>query len=535
MDRKKVIKIFGGFLAVMLIFTILSRAVSGASMARVETVKISTGPIEHRVSASGKVEAGKEVAVYTQSGQRVKEICVQEGETVEKGEVLFRIDMEELEEQILAARQELEKTKLQNQDVQNAKAFEQNNQKTARQRAQEDYNQAVSQGDASVAETKRAWEEAEQALQDFINSPAYTGTGEQSAADSGQGKPDGQQADNSGQNGQSAAGSDQGEDGQSNADNSQGKDGQSEGGSQGEDGQSPEGNSQGEDGQSSESGGQGNTGESAADREAKRASLEQAAAEAKAAYEAAFSSRADSVRTAARALEDAARPQSAADSTEKQNEITRQQQELALNKLLSLQEAQGEIKATVSGLVTQILVNTGDFTSEGASVRLSDISQGGRLTMSVDKSNEEYVTKGSPVQIKIPGTKEVITDYTVSGVTENEEDKTLLDVTVDLPKGVVDAGTFLEVEITPKSETYATIVPLQALHEEQNGCYVLILQEEPGVLGLELVAKRLDVQVIDKNDINAALEEGLLTSDQEIIESSSRNIQEGSRVRRKDG
>lgn len=536
MDRKKIIKIFGGFLAVMLMFTILSRAVSGASMARVETVKISTGPIEHRVSASGKVEAGKEVAVYTQSGQRVKEICVQEGEMVEKGEVLFRIDMEELEEQILAARQELEKTKLQNQDVQNAKAFEQNNQKTARQRAQEDYNQAVAQGDTSVAETKRAWEEAEQALQDFINSPAYTGAGEQSAADSGQGKPDGQQADNSGQNGQSAADSDQGEDGQSNADNSQGKDGQSEGDSgQGEDGQSPEGDSQGEDGQSPESGGQGNTGESTADREAKRASLEQAAAEAKAAYEAALSSRADGVRTAARALEDASKPQSAADSTEKQNEITRQQQELALNKLLSLQAAQGEVKATVSGLVTQILVNTGDFTSEGASVRLSDISQGGRLTMSVDKSNEEYVTKGSPVQIKIPGTKEVITDYTVSGVTENEEDKTLLDVTVDLPNGVADAGTFLEAEITPKSETYTTIVPLQALHEEQNGCYVLILQEEPGVLGLELVAKRLDVQVIDKNDTNAALEEGLLTSDQEIIESSSRNIQEGSRVRRKDG
>lgn len=517
MDRKKIIKLFGGFLAVMLMFTILSRAVSGASMARVETVKISTGPIEHKVSASGRVEAGKEVAVYTQSGQRVKEICVQEGETVEKGEVLFRVDTEELEEQILAARQEMEKTKLQNQDVQNAKAFEQNNQKTARQRAQEDYNQAVSQGDASVAEAKRTWDEAEQELQNYINSPAYTGTDEQSTG-----------------------GNSQGEDGQSEGDSGQGEGGQAEGdSSQGEgdsgQGEQPEGDSGGEDGQSTESSGQGDTGESAADREAKRASFEQAAADAKAAYEAALSSRADSVRTAARTLEDAARPQSATDSTEQQNEITRQQQELALNKLLSLQAAKGEVKATVSGLVTQLLVSTGDFTSEGAAVRLSDISQGGRLMLSVDKSNEEYVSKGSPVKIKIPGTKEALTDYTVSSVAENEEDKTLLDVTVDLPKGVVEAGTFLDVEITPKSETYTAVVPLQALHEEQSGCYVLILQEEPGVLGVELVAKRLDVQVVDKNSTNAALEEGLLTNDQEIISSSSRNVQEGSRVRRKDG
>lgn len=109
MDRKKVMKLFGGFLAVMLVFTILSRAVSGASMARVETVRISPGTIEHKVTAIGRVQAGKETAVYTESGQRVKEICVQEGKSVKAGDVLFLIDMEELEEQILAAQQELEK------------------------------------------------------------------------------------------------------------------------------------------------------------------------------------------------------------------------------------------------------------------------------------------------------------------------------------------------------------------------------------------------------------------------------------------
>ena len=98
MDRKKIFGIFGGFLAVMLVFTILSRAVSGASMAKVETVKISTGTIDHKVSGSGRTVAGKEIAVYTESGQRVKEICVQEGQSVEEGEVLFLVDLEELEE-----------------------------------------------------------------------------------------------------------------------------------------------------------------------------------------------------------------------------------------------------------------------------------------------------------------------------------------------------------------------------------------------------------------------------------------------------
>ena len=283
---------------------------------------------------------------------------------------------------------------------------------------------------------------------------------------------------------------------------------------------------------SSEQGNSGTSGDKAADREAEKQALEQAAAEAKAAYEAALSSRTDSVRSAVRALEDAARPQSAEDSTQKQNEITRQQQDLALNKLLALQSAQGEVKATVSGVITQILVSTGDFTSDGAAMRIEDTSKGARIVLSVDKSNEKYVSKGSPVKLKAFGSKDEISDYTISNVTVNEQDSNMLDLTIDLPKGVLEPGIMVDAEIVPKSENYSSIVPLQALHEEQNDYYVLVVQEEQGVLGLELVVRRVNVEVMDKNETNAALEEGLLTRDQDIVSSSTRMIQDGSRVRK---
>lgn len=546
MDRKKVIKLFGGFLALMLIFTILSRAVSGASMARVQTVKITTGTIEHKVKASGRVEAGQEAAIYTQSGQRVKEICVREGQSVEAGEVLFRLDMEELEEQILAAQQELEKTKLQNQDAANAKAFEQSNRQTARKRAQEDYNQAVSQGDSAVAEAKRAWDAAEQALQNFINSSPGAGNdgeaaggqgGDEQQGGQGPGKEDGteketqQEQEESETNGSSKQREDTLTDGESPA---QGADAPVDGNSPAQGADVPVNGdlSQPEADGSSEQGNQGTSGDSAADREAEKQVLEQAAAEAKAAYDAAVSSRTDNIRSAVRALEDAARPQSAEDSTQKQNEITRQQQDLALNKLLALQTAQGEVKATISGVITQILVSTGDFTSDGAAMRMEDTSKGGRIALSVDKSNEKYVSKGSPVKLKAFGSKEEISDYTVSNVTANEQDSNMLDLTIDLPEGVLEPGIMVDVEIVPKSESYSSIVPLQALHEEQNDYYVLVVQEEQGVLGTELVVRSLNVQVIDKNETNAALEEGLLTRDQEIVSSSTRMIQDGSRVRK---
>ena len=91
---------------------------------------------------------------------------------VEKGEVLFQISLSELEEQITAARQDMEKMRLQNQDILNSRNQEQQDQATARNRAAEDYDAAVLKGEQSIAEAKSAWEAAEGALREFLESSA---------------------------------------------------------------------------------------------------------------------------------------------------------------------------------------------------------------------------------------------------------------------------------------------------------------------------------------------------------------------------
>lgn len=54
------------------------------------------------------------------------------------------------------------------------------------------------------------------------------------------------------------------------------------------------------------------------------------------------------------------------------------------------------------------------------------------------------------------------------------------------------------------------------------------------MLGTELAVRRLDVEVLDKNGAAAALEEGVLSGEQEVVSSSNRMIQEGDRVRKKE-
>lgn len=502
-------------------------------MAKVETVKISSGMIEHKVSGSGKVEAGKEIAVYTENGQRVKEICVQEGQSVEEGDTLFRVEMEDLEEQILAAQQELEKMKLQNQDAQSAHSVEAQNRANAKNRASEDYHQAVTEGDSTVAEAKAAWDQAEAALQNFLAAgppaptpaPAPESSPEEPGQTGDDQKPQSElesQVENSNEAGggsklQSEERDKREQESKLTAPQSEQIDKKEQPKTTGTEPQTDAGDDPGTDPK--------------AEWEAQKAALEQAVAEARSAYETAVSARAERVKSAARALEDASM-QPATDSTARQGEISRQQQELTLNKLLALKEAEGKITAPVRGMVTQIAITTGDFTTNGTAIRLADTSEGSRLVATVDKSHEKYVSKGSPVNISVSGSKEEITDYTVANVAENEEDNTLLDVTIELPEGVLEAGTSAEIEIVQKSKNYSTVLPIQALHEEQNVYYVFIVQEEEGVMGTELVAKRYEVEVADKNSTSAALAEGMLTGDQEIISSSSRVIEDGSRVRK---
>lgn len=517
MSRKNAFGIFWGFLAVMLVFTILSRAAAGAAMARVETVKISTGTIEHRVSGNGRVEAGKETVVYTESGQRVEEVCVREGQTVESGDVLFRISLSELDEQITAARQNMEKARLQIQDIRNRRNQEQQDQATARNRAAEDYDRAVLQGEQSAAEAKSAWDAAEQALRDFTGSSDVGMFGDRKEEAAGCPEEESQNAAE--RICGSADGSDRLELG----------DGSTDGSSRSE----SDIDSTDENSRSGAGDGGAGSQEAGAEWEMRRSELEQAAAAAKQAYEEAVSAKDSSIRAAGRALEDASK-EADSDSTLEQNEITRQQEEFALNKLLALRAAEGQIRAPVRGIVTEILVAAGEFTSDGTAVRMAEASGKGSLIVSVDRADGEFISKGCRAEIKAFGNAEKICDYTVSEIAENKEDSTLLDVRIDLPEGVLEAGASAEVTLLSNSENFAATLPVEALHEESGGYYVLVLEEVQGVLGAELTVRRLDVAVPDKNGALAAVEEGVLSGEQEVVCSSSRMLREGDRVRRKE-
>ena len=119
----------------------------------------------------------------------------------------------------------------------------------------------------------------------------------------------------------------------------------------------------------------------------------------------------------------------------------------------------------------------------------------------------------------------------IEAVGEDRENPELQKISIAVSEGEFRIGENVEIEISREEGPYSACVPLGALGEENGKNFVYVADTQDTVLGEVLVARRVQVNVKNKNASFAALEEGVLTADQSIITYSDREITEGSRVR----
>lgn len=89
---KKVLIFFG----VVLCGTIISRFTSSVLTPVVQTEYVSSGTVDHDILVDAMISGDREVPVYVSPGIMVEEVYVSEGETVEKGDKLLRVNSDRL-------------------------------------------------------------------------------------------------------------------------------------------------------------------------------------------------------------------------------------------------------------------------------------------------------------------------------------------------------------------------------------------------------------------------------------------------------
>ncbi len=538
------VKGFGALLAVMLAFTVISRSVASFAVAQVEAESPSARKIDHTVTAEGIVEKNRELAVLTQPGLLVKTVYVSEGEKVTAGTVLALLEPESLQEEIESLENEIQALRLQNEAAGSNAAKEQQERETERKRAREDYQSTMEAQEALVAEAEERLKRAQEALAAFDRQnnssvqgvKGVLGTPKQTMNEDESGLPG---ADNG--NGGGVGGGD--------AANPDGRDesfgGPEEGAGTGSGGNPEEGTGIGSDGNPEEGTGIGSgenpeegtgigsdgnpedAGEKEETRRQQRAELENAVNEARNAYEAALRGQEQAGTEAARRVEDAARS-GAKDTSTQINNLSIEEKEKDLQKLKELAENGGTVTAPVDGVVTQMALVTGQRTTDTAAVTLADISSGMRYTAQISEEEGKYVAVGDTVTLKAGGKE--YGDLQILSLEQDSENK-MVTVTILLEPDTLSIGDTAVFQATKQSDNYPLTIPASAVRVDNSKNFVLVLEEEETILGVQLAARRVDVTVEDQNGSFAAVSSELLSENSRIITLCEDYIKAGDRVR----
>lgn len=533
-------KAAGIFFAGMILFTLLSRAVYQHGTAVVATEKPSGGVIAHTVEITGKIVENQELAVNTQPGLRISGVLVNEGQQVAKGDVLFTLDLDYLAEEILNQKQEMEKLKLTIQDGYSQNYAAQQSRANAQAQAEENYDAAVSQAETTLDRAARNLERAQAALDNY-----YNGTSDREAEEAAL-KTACQEAES-----QAAAASAALEAlGQEKASAietalSEAQAAQEEPLTQEQQDDITAEVEQSytqaiQDAEAALEEANQKKAQAASDLEAFLAAPTDETSEedllqnleaAEEAYEDALQGLTNAETTYGRAIQSASLPESTSHSPQI-SQISYEQMALTLEKLEALQEAGGEITAPVDGVVTDCDIRTGGKTGDTAALLLADLSKGTRFSGEVTEEQSQYIAVGDRVTLEALSSNKEYNDLTVTTLSPKEGSEGGYQVTVQLTGNSLTLGAGARLRAVRKSGSYTCCVPLSALHvDAHNRPYVLVAETVDTVLGTEVQARAVSVTVLDKNGKTAALEEGSLHPDQQVIVSSDRLVDGGSRVR----
>ncbi|MDD3278054.1 MAG: hypothetical protein PHG16_04120 [Lachnospiraceae bacterium] len=503
------------FLCMMLGFTVISRAAASFTVPQVTVVKPAAKVIEHRVSADGKVEQNLERAVFTEKNQIVEQVCVREGQQVAAQDVLFTLNLDQLKKSVEDLKKEIEKLQLGSQDALSDAQVAARQKENASARAREDYNTAAQSGDQAAAFALEELNRAEDSLNQFYNRTASAGEGEDALL---------QQLNQECEKKAEALSDAQAALSQLSSDATQEERDACEG--QVSDAQGDLSQAQA----AREAYQQQKDAQAQTDMDTQEAQLKADVAAKKYAYEEALRTREKSLVAAKRAIQDADAA-SASDSTVTSNQLDIDTKQKALEELQKVLDQEGKVTAGTDGVVTKLNIETGGLTAETSAVTLADLSSGTTFTAQITKEDGKYVSTGSEVTLKSSVGGQEVKGLQVTSVLPDEKEETLLDVTVALPPGSLSIGTTASMVVSQKSQSYPVCIPIQALHQDHNQYYVLILQEQEGVLGTAYISKRMEVTVLEKNTEYAALQEGSITTANDVIQSADREVSAGGTVR----
>ncbi|MBE5924577.1 MAG: HlyD family efflux transporter periplasmic adaptor subunit [Lachnospiraceae bacterium] len=188
-----------------------------------------------------------------------------------------------------------------------------------------------------------------------------------------------------------------------------------------------------------------------------------------------------------------------------------------------------EVKAEEDGVISEISVKPGDEIAADTPIAKLQLADSGYVVkVSVTKAQSKLIRVGDEATV------ENVWDDSLSATvksirvdTENPNQKMIVTFEV---KGDVNIGETLALSVGEKKNRYDAVVPNNAIKEDSKGKFVLVLKVKGTPLGNRYTVKRADVEVQASDDTSSGVTGGVYEYDN-VITNSSKRLENGMQVR----
>lgn len=493
-----------GFLIIMAGLTVISRITASLTVPKVTVIKAQSGNLDFNIEGTGTIEAGDKSYINCYEGIRIDKIDVMKGQHINEGDTLMELNLEDIEEKIQSLENEIQKSKI---AIEQAKITKDTVDYTAKETAElaqenaaEDINDAQSDYDNASSvydellnnnpederkskqkEYKNLQAEYEQIEKDYAAALAVDGAMDKTEWENKLAEKKEELTDLE----QEIAGL------------------------------------------------SNETYET--ELEAAKTALNTAEDNLKAAYR--LEESADLISKQAddsinKSQVDDANTKKTAKLTVESYEIDIKAKKAQVEKLNLLKKENGVVSAKCSGIISEIAAIEGKATTSEYAIAISTGDL--KINCKLDKKQGKFIYEGDEFEASFSGKKDKIKALVESVEYKTDEKDAsrgeIAQVILNLPEGEYSLGQSVELKMNKVSDKYENIVPISVIRSDSIGKFVLILEENEGMLGTEYKAVRRNIEVIESDDTKSAVQ-GDITNVDQIINGSNKNIEEGNVVR----
>lgn len=191
----------------------------------------------------------------------------------------------------------------------------------------------------------------------------------------------------------------------------------------------------------------------------------------------------------------------------------------------------GTVTAPVAGTISSVSYTAGEKIESGSVAAVIQIEgKGYSLSFTVSDKQAKSVKVGDEVTIVDSWYYSDIVANLVAIQPDKNSQRDEKKLVFSISGDSVHDGQNLTLSVGQRSSNYDLIVPLNALREDNKGNFVLILDTKSTPFGSRYVAKRVDVEILEKDDKNAAVK-GELSGWEYVITNSSKPLENKDQVK----